>query len=266
MQSIQTNSQTLPQDILIRATNLNKKFCRYLKRGMAYGLVDLSINLLDRKPDTEKLRKGEFWALEDINFELQRGETLGVIGSNGSGKTTLLRLLAGILPPDKGEIAIRGRIAALVAVGAGFHPYMTGRENIFLNGSILGMKKREIAERFEAIVDFAEIEEFLDTPVSAYSPGMRTRLGFAIAIAIEPDILLLDEILAVCDTHFRDKCYERIGILRQEAGLILVSHNMDVIEEMCDMILYLKDGRIAYYGNPEDGFKNYALEKEIRNK
>jgi lipopolysaccharide transport system ATP-binding protein len=206
-------------EVVVSVKNISKKFCKALKRSMAYGIVDLSKNLFGIKPESTELRNEEFWALDDISFELMRGESLGLIGVNGSGKTTLLRLLAGIFPPDRGEIMIKGKVGALISVGAGFHAHMTGRENIYLNGSILGLSREEIDSKFEEITDFAEIGDFLDAPVATYSSGMRIRLGFSIATAIEPDVLLLDEILAVGDAKFRNKCYNRIGKMQNNTWI-----------------------------------------------
>ena len=207
------------------------------------------------------LRKKEFWALQDINFELKRGETLGLIGQNGSGKTTLLRLINGIFPPDKGKITINGRIGALIAVGAGFHPHMTGRENIYLNGTILGMTKVELKRKLDDIIDFAEIGEFIDSPVATYSSGMTVRLGFAIAIHCEPEIVLLDEILAVGDAKFQRKCLNKIKDLRndKDVSFILVSHNMQNIEAMCSTILFIDKGTQVLAGIPQEVIPYYEL-------
>ena len=224
---------------------------------MAHGIVDLSKNLVGIKQDTTKLRKGEFWALDNISFELRRGEALGLIGVNGSGKTTLLRLLAGIFPPDKGEIMVNGRVGALIAVGAGFHPHMTGRENIYLNGTILGMTSEEIDSKSEDIVGFAEIGDFLDAPVSTYSSGMRVRLGFSIATAIQPDLLLLDEILAVGDSRFRVKCFQRIGEILEKSAVIFVSHDMIQTSRICNSVMIIDHGRNIFMGATEIGIEKY---------
>ena len=244
-------------EVVVSVKNVSKKFCKNLKRSMAYGIMDLSKNLVGIKQDSTKLRKDEFWALEDINFELGKGEALGLIGVNGSGKTTLLRLLAGIFPPDKGEIKVKGQVGALIAVGAGFHPHMTGRENIYLNGSLLGMSREEIDKKFENIVDFAEIGDFLDAPVSTYSSGMRVRLGFSVATAVNPDLLLIDEILAVGDVGFRAKCIQRIGILLENTAVIFVSHDMTHILRICDKTLLLEDGRVSFIGYTSSAIDRY---------
>jgi ABC-type polysaccharide/polyol phosphate transport system ATPase subunit len=198
-------------------------------------------------------RRDTFWALRDVSFEIRRGETLGVVGPNGSGKTTLIRLLSGITAPTKGEIEINGRLASLVEVGAGFQPDLTGRENIFLNGAILGMGYREIARKLPSIVDFAEVGRFLDAPVKRYSSGMFVRLGFSIAAHLSADILLLDEVLAVGDVAFQARCFERIEELRREGRtVLLVSHDLAAVERVCGRALLLSAGRIMLEGDPNE--------------
>ena len=193
---------------LVRVEGVSKIFCRSLKRSLHYGLIDSLSDILPvgkrkyHENGEPILRKEEFWAVKDVSFELRRGECLGLIGRNGAGKTTLLKMLNGLIKPDKGRIEMRGRMGALIALGAGFNPILTGRENIYVNGSISGLSKKEIEDKIEEIIDFSEIREFIDTPVQSYSSGMPVRLGFAIATALNPDILLLDEVLAVGDTHF----------------------------------------------------------------
>lgn len=235
-------------EVLISARGVGKKFCRSLKRSMIYGVADLGRSMFGLRPDTTTLRRDEFWAVEDINFELRRGEILGLIGANGSGKSTLLRLLAGIFPPDQGEISIKGRVGALIALGAGFHPHMTGLENVYLNGTILGMNRREITERLDAIIDFAEIGEFVHAPVSTYSSGMRLRLGFAVAAHLEPDILLIDEVLAVGDIGFRTKCLNAIERMTRNAAVIFVSHQMPQVTRICSDVIVMNRGRSVYQG------------------
>jgi lipopolysaccharide transport system ATP-binding protein len=213
-------------------------------------------SLKSNEPE-DGLRRDEFWALKDINFDLKRGECLGLIGRNGCGKTTLLRLIAGIFPPDRGEIAIRGRVGALIALGAGFHPHMTGRENVYLNGAILGLSKREIDAQFDEIVDFAEIDGFIDAPVSTYSSGMRVRLGFAVAIQVKPDLLLIDEILAVGDVGFRSKCYAAISDLLSSAAVVFVSHQMSTVARICQRVLVLKNGVVTVDCDSIKGIEQY---------
>src|ERR1035437_5181623 len=236
-------------ETVIKVEGLHKKFCQSLKRSLFYGTVDASKSVFGFPIENVELRKKEFWALQDINFELKRGETLGLIGQNGCGKTTLLRLINGIFPPDKGKIMINGRIGALIAVGAGFHPHLTGRENIYLNGTILGMTKGELKRKFDDIVDFAEIGDFIDSPVATYSSGMTVRLGFAIAIHCEPEILLVDEILAVGDIKFQQKCMSKMGdIVENGASIIFVSHNMLSVQQICKTAILFDKGRCIEKG------------------
>jgi lipopolysaccharide transport system ATP-binding protein len=244
-------------DVVVAARNVSKKFCRRLQRSMFYGILDLTKNLVGVRPDTMSLHRDEFWAVDDVSFELRRGEVLGLIGANGSGKTTMLRLLAGILPPDRGEISIRGRVGALISLGAGFHPHMTGRENIYINGTILGMERAEIDEKFKSILDFAEIGEFIDAPVATYSSGMRVRLGFAVAIHTDPELLLIDEILAVGDVGFRSKCYGIISDLLRNCAVIFVSHMMPTISRICDRVIVLNKGKILYEGDTASAIHAY---------
>jgi ABC-type polysaccharide/polyol phosphate transport system ATPase subunit len=246
------------QDIVIKVEGLHKKFCRNLKRSMYYGAVDVFRGICGLAADGDRLRQAEFWALDDINFELRRGETLAILGGNGSGKSTLLRLINGIFPPDRGRIAVIGRIGALIALGAGFHPQMTGKENIFLNGAILGMTKKEVIRKFDDITDFADIGDFLEAPVSTYSSGMTVRLGFSIAIHSIPEILLVDEVLAVGDVNFQRKCYEKILNLRNSGvSTIVVSHSLSTVERFCERGLLLHNGKQMYVGDIRECTKKY---------
>lgn len=233
---------------VIEFRNVYKSF----KRGQNVdSLRDLIPQLLGRfRPSLNKQKKREtFWALKDVNFEIKRGETVGLIGHNGSGKTTTLKLLSGILRQTKGEIYKKGRIGALIEVGAGFHGDLTGRENIYLNGSIMGMKKWEIAKKFDEIVTFAEVEDFIDTPVKRYSSGMYVRLGFSVAAHLEPEILLIDEVLAVGDGSFQKKCVNKIYELCKSGTIILfVSHNMGLVRNVCDRAILLSNGTIVTDG------------------
>ncbi len=235
---------------------------------MFYGSMDVTKNMLGIQYDPGILRKGEFWALQDIDFEIKKGSAFGLIGQNGSGKSTLLRLINGIYPPDKGQIMVKGKIGALIAVGAGFHPHMTGRENIYLNGAILGMSKDEIDEKFDAIVKFADIGDFMDAPVATYSSGMSVRLGFSIAIHSEPEILLADEILAVGDLGFALKCYRKISEYRENGGTImLVSHGIQLIRNTCDKVLWMDHGKTMLYGDTQsvcDAYEKFVLSKDTK--
>lgn len=196
-----------------------------------------------------RARFDAFAALDDVSFEVARSQTFGIIGSNGSGKSTMLKCIAGILHPESGDIVVHGRVAALLELGAGFHPELSGRENTYLNGAILGMSRKEIDRRFDAIVDFAGLEEFIDTPVKNYSSGMAVRLGFAIATNVEPEILLIDEVLAVGDVTFQRKCAEKISEFRREGRtIVLVSHNESQVAELCDEVLWLDRGKARMTG------------------
>jgi lipopolysaccharide transport system ATP-binding protein len=205
--------------------------------------------------------KEEFWALRDVSLEMSPGEVMGLIGPNGAGKTTLLRLISGISRPTRGYIKAKGRIGALISVGAGFHPELTGRENIYLNGAIMGMSKAEIDRKFDSIVDFAEIEEFLDTPLKHYSSGMAVRLGFSVAAHLEPDILLVDEILSVGDVSFRRKSYERMTqLFKSGVTIVFVSHSMRAVERLCNRAILLNQGQIIYSGEAPDVVNYYLNE------
>ncbi len=192
----------------------------------------------------------DLWALRDLDFTIERGETVGILGRNGAGKTTLLRLLAGVTRPSRGRVQITGRIAPLISVGVGFHPEMSGRENVYVNGMLLGLSRREVELRFDEIVAFAELEEFIDTPVKFYSSGMFMRLGFSVAVHVDPDVLLVDEVLAVGDIGFQLKCFERMRrIQSQGATILLVSHSMHAIRALCPRALLLRRGEIVYDGD-----------------
>lgn len=200
-----------------------------------------------------ELSEGDFWALKGISFSVQRGEMLGMIGPNGAGKSTILKLLSKISKQTKGEIRVQGRLAALIEVGAGFHPDLTGRENIYLNGTILGLRHRQINRLFDAIVDFSELEKFLDMPVKRYSSGMSVRLGFAIAAHIRPENLLIDEVLAVGDLSFQQKCYQRILDLKANGTtMVFVSHNLEAVQRLCDRVILLDRGEVLRDGPPAD--------------
>jgi lipopolysaccharide transport system ATP-binding protein len=249
----------MENDIVIRAEHISKKFCKSLKYVMTYGAVDITKDFLNIKSRTETLRKGEFWAVDEVTFGLNRGQTIGIIGPNGSGKSTILKMLNGIYMPDKGKIQIKGRVGALIEVGAGFHPMLTGRENIYINGSILGMSKKEIDKKFDEIVDFADIGDFIDSPVKHYSSGMYVRLGFSIAVHCEPEILLVDEVLAVGDSRFYNKCTQKINqMTANNTSIVLVSHNMWLIKTMCDWVLLLGQGKIVKAGNPSECIYAYS--------
>ena len=254
----QIQQSLFEESVVLKVEKLNKKFCISLKRSMYYGVIDIIRSMFKISYNTEQLRKGEFWALNNVNLELKKGDTLGIIGVNGSGKSTLLRLITGIFPPDKGKISFKGRIGALIAVGAGFHPHMTGKENIYLNGTILGMSRKELDKKINDIVEFAEIGDFVDAPVSTYSSGMRVRLGFAIAVHCEPDILLVDEVLSVGDLSFRNKALRKMSEFKDKANaLIFISHNLDQIRVLCNRVIILEHGEVIYDGSTDKGIITY---------
>jgi len=211
-----------------------------------------------RKLVSLRKRKEDFWALKDISFNVQRAEALGIIGHNGAGKSTILKLLSRITTPSVGEIMINGRLSALIEVGSGFHPELTGRENIYLSGSILGMMRREITKKLDSIVEFAELRQFIDTPVKRYSSGMYVRLGFSIAAHLHPDILLLDEVLAVGDAAFQQKCVQRITQLKKSGTtIVFISHDLRAVQKLCDRVILLKSGQIEADGEPRETIALY---------
>lgn len=248
----------MKEDVLIQVEGLSKKFCKDLKTSLWYGIKDLYSNIAGNK-DGRALRPKEFWALKDINFELKRGECLGLIGHNGAGKSTLLKILNGLIMPDSGKVTMRGRVGALIELGAGFNPILTGRENIYNNGAVLGFSKSEIDSKLDDIIDFAEIREFIDMPVQNYSSGMKVRLGFAVAAQMEPDILIIDEILAVGDTSFRAKCFNRMVELSKTCAMIFVSHSMPLVGRICNTGILLEKGTIKNYAIVNDVIHTYLL-------
>ena len=232
---------------------------------MKYGMLDLAAGFVGIKQNKEKLRKDEFWAVKDVSFELRRGECLGLIGHNGAGKSTLLKMLNGLIKPDEGEIIMRGRVGALIELGAGFNPILTGRENIYVNGQILGFTKEEIDRKFDDIVEFAEIAEFIDSPVQNYSSGMKVRLGFAVAAQMEPDVLLIDEVLAVGDLSFRMKCFDHINMIitKNKVSIILVSHSMIDIMRICQKGILFKQGRLIKHDVIDKVVAKYNIENSL---
>jgi lipopolysaccharide transport system ATP-binding protein len=239
-------------EIVASVDAVAKKFCRSLKRGMLYTTQDVVRDTFGfgGAAVAARCRPGEFWALDGVSMELRRGECFGLIGVNGAGKSTLLKLLNGIIRPDRGRIEISGRVGALIEVGAGFHPMLTGRENIYVNGAILGMTRRETDRKFDEIVAFSGLDgSVLDAPVKSYSSGMYVRLGFAVAVHTEPDVLLVDEVLSVGDIRFIGQCRKKIAELRRNGtSMILVSHSLSLIEETCERAMLLSAGRIAAEG------------------
>ena len=252
------------EDVLVEVRHVSKKFCRDLKRSLWYGIKDVlnEMNPWQKAVGVTAqngldLRLGEFWAVHDVSFQLRRGECLGLIGHNGAGKTTLLKILNGLIKPDSGSITMRGRVGALIALGAGFNPILTGRENIYINAAILGLTKKEIDAQIDSIIDFAEIREFIDSPVQSYSSGMQVRLGFAVATAMKPDVLILDEVLAVGDAAFRAKCFKRIGSIARDCAIIFVSHDQSQMARICTQAMLMASGRSLYYGTTTEAIDQY---------
>jgi lipopolysaccharide transport system ATP-binding protein len=245
----------------IEVSGVSKRYCRSLKRSLWYGIRDIGNEISGRGQHADHLRPSEFWALDDISFAVGRGESLGLVGHNGAGKTTLLKLINGLVKPSAGMITVRGSVRALIALGAGFNPVLTGRENIRVASAVLGFSEQETRDQFDAIVDFSELEEFIDTPVQSYSSGMVARLGFAVAVHTRPDILLVDEVLAVGDLSFAMKCYQKIGSFRAEGGaILLVSHNPYAIRRNCDQVLWLERGRVRETGDVNEICDAYEVE------
>ena len=239
---------TMSEQAVIEIVGVSKKFCKSLKRSMIYGVEDITREALGIGSSKDGLRRDEFWAIDNVSLELKKGESLGLMGPNGSGKSTLLKLINGIFLPDRGNITVRGKVGALIEIGAGFHPLLTGRENVYVNGLILGMAKSEIGKKFDEIVEFADVGDFIDTPVKYYSSGMFVRLGFAIAIHSRPDILLVDEVLAVGDSDFQTKCMNAIEKIKERGtSIVLVSHNEVLIERNTTKALLLIRGKQSYF-------------------
>ena len=262
--------ESIMSDTIIKVENLSKKYIighqqqeKYtaLRDILVNGTKSLANNIYNRKFKVQNSQKEEFWALKDVSCEIKQGDRVGIIGRNGAGKSTLLKMLSRIAEPSSGRISIKGRVASLLEVGTGFHPELTGRENIYLNGAILGMSKVEIKRKFDEIVDFAEVEKFLDTPVKRYSSGMYVRLAFAVAAHLEPEILIVDEVLAVGDAAFQKKCLGKMEDVGKEGRTVLfVSHNMSTIQKLCSSAIYLQFGSIKLQGDADQVIERYLTE------
>ena len=244
--------------IALECDNISKKF----KKGESYdSLRDLIPALIGRslkKTDENELKEKEFWALKDLCFQVKRGEALGIIGHNGAGKSTLLKLLCGIMKPTAGILSVNGKLSALIEVGAGFHQDLTGRENVYLNGVIMGMSRSEIRKKFDEIVNFSGIEEFIDTPVKRYSSGMYARLGFSVAAHVDPEILLVDEVLSVGDWTFQSKCAKKMEeLIRDGATVVFVSHNLRAVAGLCKQCILLEHGSVVKTGLSEEVIRYY---------
>jgi ABC-type polysaccharide/polyol phosphate transport system ATPase subunit len=231
--------------IVIRAQDVSKRFVIRKDKSLKERVVNFG---------RSNKHKDDFWALRDINLDIVAGSSVGLVGANGSGKSTLLKVIGGIIQPNGGLVQRRGRLAALLELGAGFHPDLTGRENVFMNGSILGLSQKQTAEFFDSIVEFSEIGDFIDTQVKFYSSGMYVRLAFAIAVHVDPDILLVDEVLAVGDEPFQKKCMDKIREFQQEGRtIVFVSHSAGQVEDLCDRVVVLSHGNIVFDGETAAG-------------
>lgn len=241
----------MDKNIAVKIENVSMMF--NMASEKIYSIKEYFIKLM-----SGKLYFQEFWALRDISFEIKKGEIFGIIGLNGAGKSTLLKIIAGVLKPTMGRVYVNGTMAPLIELGAGFDFELTARENIFLNGAILGYSRKFMKEKFDEIVEFAELRDFLDVPLKNFSSGMQARLGFAIATIVDPDILIVDEILAVGDFHFQEKCERRINsMLEKGTTIVMVSHSIDQIERMCQRVLWLEKGRMKMIGNAKEVCEAY---------
>jgi len=245
-------------EVAVRMEHVYKKFRRGEVFNSLRDFLPALTGRMFRQQELNASDKREFWALQDLSFEVKAGESFGIIGHNGAGKSTALKLLSKIMKPTKGRMVVNGRLAALIEVSAGFHQDLTGRENIFLNGTILGMSKREIQSKLDQIIAFSGIEEFIDTPVKRYSSGMYARLGFSVAAHVDPDVLIVDEVLSVGDSAFQQKCIERMReVLRGGAAVLFVSHNLNVVAEFCDRCLLLEKGHTVKIGQSQEVISAY---------
>jgi len=249
----------MSEEVLIKAEHVSKKFCRSLRRSLVYGVQGVLHSLnpfaagqqeqdLVRPVLDEELRRDEFWSLRDVSFEVRRGECLGLIGHNGAGKSTLLKILNGLIRPDRGRVTMRGRVGAMIELGAGFNPLLTGRENIYNQAALLGFSAADANSRFDDIVQFSEIEHAIDMPLQNYSSGMKIRLGFSVFSQLEPDVLLIDEVLAVGDVGFRMKCLNKMSELMSRCAVIFVTHTMPQVFRVCSEVVLLHRGAVAYQG------------------
>lgn len=247
------------QDIRLEFDGVWKKFRRGERaRSLRDAIGGMGRRLLKKRSSTYQLSRDEFNSLKDVSFQVRAGECVGIIGPNGAGKSTMLKCASRILKPNRGSVRVKGRVSALIEVGAGFHPDLTGRENVFLNGTILGMRRKEILQRFDEIVEFAGMSEFIDTPVKRYSSGMYARLGFAVAAFMDPDVLLIDEVLSVGDMRFGRKCEQKLQEIRAgNTAVLFISHNMSAVRMMCDRVIVLNRGEIQFDGEPDAAIHAY---------
>lgn len=245
-------------DVVLEFKNVYKRFSRGEKNDSLRDLIPYLTKKMISRGNNYRLKEKEFWAVNNVSFEIRRGKAVGIIGPNGAGKSTILKLLSGIMRPNSGEISVHGRLSALIEVGAGFHPDLTGRENIFLNGAILGMKRNEIQNKMEQIIDFSGLSEFIDTPVKRYSSGMYARLGFSVAAHVDPEILLVDEVLSVGDFTFQHKCIDKMqDIVKNGTTVIFISHNIPSVINLCPKTILLNKGEVHLYGESREVCRKY---------
>jgi lipopolysaccharide transport system ATP-binding protein len=250
-------------DVALRMEHVYKKFRKGEVFNSLRDLVPALTGRMFQRQDLAGDDQREFWALRDVSFEVKRGEAFGIIGHNGAGKSTILKILSRIMKPTKGSMVVNGRLSALLEVSAGFHQDLTGRENIFLNGTILGMNRREIESKLDQIIAFSELEEFIDTPVKRYSSGMYARLGFSVAAHVDPEVLIVDEVLSVGDHMFQQRCMERMSsILKGGATVLFVSHNLKAVSELCSRAMLLKKGEVAIIGDTDSVVRHYLQDAQ----
>jgi len=250
---------------MVEVEGISKKFCRRLRHSLVYGMQDFAKEITGRSHQSENLRPNEFWALRNVSFSVRRGETLALIGRNGAGKSTTLKMLNGLLRPDAGRITVQGKVQALLELGAGFSPVLSARENVYINAAMLGMPRADIDKALPEIMEFAGLEHVLETPLQNFSSGMKTRLAFAVATQLDPDVLLLDEVLAVGDLAFQEKCMRRMeAFRRRNKAIIFITHNLYQVEAMCTSAVWLEDGQVVSYGRSTDVVRDYLDTQERR--
>lgn len=258
----------MSHDNVLEVRNVWKKYCRQLKRAMWYGVCDVGNQLTARRTlsaPKESLRPGEFYAVRDASFDLPRGQCVGLIGPNGAGKSTILKIINGLIRPDFGEVRIRGKVGALIELGTGFNPILSGRENVYINGAVLGLKTREIDRVYDEIVDFSELGDVINDPIRTYSSGMRMRLGFSVAAHLQPDLLIMDEVLAVGDIGFRMKCLKHLNQLTEQGvSIILVTHAVSMLPRVASRVIVFDRGRIVFDGDLEQGISLYEQKLSAR--
>lgn len=245
---------------VVEVRNVSKKFANDMKWNMIHGMRDIATISMGMKLNRDRLRKNEFWALRNVSLDLYKGDILGILGKNGSGKTTLMRLIGNIFPFDTGSITTRGRVAAIFALVTGMRPHFTGRENIYIKGGMFGMDRKMIDEKMESIIEFSELGKFIDTPLGNYSSGMKGRLGYSIAIAAQPDVMIVDEGIAVGDAAFKVKCMENLRDMSQHCGVIFITHSVGRIKMLANRVMILKDGEIVHSTDDVNEGTDYYLD------